>query len=125
MKGRVKMFNQDKGYGFILGDDKYDYFFHVSEVKSMDMPTSNSIVEFEESSSEKGRKAINIKVVQKFEQKPEFINLGKHRIKINKIKEYSVSKKSERECVYDPGFFSFEKAIFAMVDKEFYLYEVI
>ena len=30
MKGTVKMFNKEKGYGFIRGEDGKDYFFHYS-----------------------------------------------------------------------------------------------
>ena len=65
MQGRVKMFSQEKGYGFILGEDGYDYFCHISEIRSIDTPTVGSIVEFEASESERGKKAINITVVQK------------------------------------------------------------
>ena len=30
MKGTVKMFNKEKGYGFIHAEDGRDYFFHYS-----------------------------------------------------------------------------------------------
>ena len=33
MLGKVKRFNPVKGYGFITGDDKKDYFFHYSELQ--------------------------------------------------------------------------------------------
>lgn len=119
MKGRVKIFKDDKGYGFILGEDGYDYFCHISEIRSMDMPTTNSVVEFEPSSLEKGRKAVNVNVIQRFEQRPEFINLGHYRIKTSKIKEYNTSKRTTKECVYRGGLF--ERAIYADIDR-FYLY---
>ena len=34
MKGSVVRKINEKGYGFILGEDKVDYFFHVSDLKN-------------------------------------------------------------------------------------------
>lgn len=34
MQGRVKWFNDAKGYGFISGEDGKDYFAHFSEIQS-------------------------------------------------------------------------------------------
>ena len=33
MKGTVKWFVSQKGYGFIRGEDKKDYFFHYSQIR--------------------------------------------------------------------------------------------
>ncbi|MDD4123738.1 MAG: cold shock domain-containing protein, partial [Bacilli bacterium] len=33
MKGTVKMFNKEKGFGFIKCEDGKDVFFHYSELK--------------------------------------------------------------------------------------------
>lgn len=33
MEGRVKWFDDRKGYGFILGEDGKDYFVHMSEIR--------------------------------------------------------------------------------------------
>ena len=33
MQGRVKWFNDAKGYGFIAGEDGKDYFAHFSEIQ--------------------------------------------------------------------------------------------
>ena len=38
MNRRIKMYQANKGYGFIIGEDSNDYFFHVSQVKSVDSP---------------------------------------------------------------------------------------
>ena len=32
MKGKVKMFNKEKGYGFIRAEDGKDVFFHHSSI---------------------------------------------------------------------------------------------
>lgn len=33
MRGKVKWFNAQKGYGFIVGDDGLEYFAHYSNIK--------------------------------------------------------------------------------------------
>ena len=40
MKGTVKMFNKEKGYGFIRGEDGKDYFFHYSVLVMDDFKTA-------------------------------------------------------------------------------------
>ena len=36
MKGSVKMFNKEKGFGFIRAEDNQDYFVHYSSIISED-----------------------------------------------------------------------------------------
>ena len=66
MKGKVKNFNKEKGYGFIKCDDGNDVFFHYSELKMEGFKTvdSNQVVEFEVIETEKGKRAVNITVVE-------------------------------------------------------------
>jgi len=46
--GKIKMFNDDKGFGFIRPDDgTNDLFFHVSAVREGDEITVGKIVAFE------------------------------------------------------------------------------
>lgn len=99
MLGRVKIYYEDKKFGFIIGEDNYEYFFHITNVNSVDLPTSNSIVEFEPTVAERGKKAINVKVTQKYEQRPQYINIGKYRIKISTIKSYSTGQDTEKHYV--------------------------
>lgn len=49
MKGKVKYFSKEKGYGFILGEDKKDYFFHYSQLdlEGFKLVNANDEVEFE------------------------------------------------------------------------------
>ena len=64
MKGKVKFFDENRGFGFILGDDNRDYFVHYSDLK-MDGRRSlldGEIVEFEPSENEKGLLAKNITI---------------------------------------------------------------
>ena len=62
MKGKVKMFNQEKGYGFIKNEDGQDIFFHFSQLVMEGFKTieNDSDVEFESVETERGPQAQNI-----------------------------------------------------------------
>ena len=66
MKGKVKNFNKEKGYGFIKTEDGKDVFFHYSELKMEGFKTvnANQEVEFEVIETEKGQRAVNITIVE-------------------------------------------------------------
>ena len=64
MKGRVKWFNDQKGYGFITPEDgSPDVFVHHSGIQIQGFKTlaENQLVEFDTVSSDKGPKAANVK----------------------------------------------------------------
>lgn len=65
MKGTVKMFNKEKGYGFIRGEDGKDYFFHYSVLVMDDYKTAEKgeAVEFEVQESDRGLRAKDVKKV--------------------------------------------------------------
>lgn len=62
MKGKVKWFNAEKGYGFISGEDGKDIFVHYSQInqdgyKSLD---EGQAVEFDAVEIDKGSQAHNV-----------------------------------------------------------------
>ena len=65
MLGKVKNFNNEKGYGFIKTENGKDLFFHYSELQMEGYKTVNSgaNVEFEVIETEKGLRAVNIKII--------------------------------------------------------------
>ena len=62
MKGKVKMFNKEKGYGFIRTEDGKDVFFHHSSILMDGYKTAETgePVEFEVEDSDRGPRAKNI-----------------------------------------------------------------
>ena len=64
MNGKIKNTFPDKGYGFIRGEDKKDYFFHYSELKQgLDIKTlkQDDPVTFDgDGNYHKGARAIDI-----------------------------------------------------------------
>lgn len=62
MKGTVKWFNGEKGFGFITGEDGKDAFCHFSQIQKEGFKTLNEgqAVEFDVIESEKGPQAENV-----------------------------------------------------------------
>ena len=63
--GRIKWFNNEKGYGFIELENSEDIFVHYSAIKQDGYKTlsEGQIVEYELIKTEKGLQAINVKEV--------------------------------------------------------------
>ena len=62
--GRVKWFNNAKGYGFIEQEDGEDVFVHFSAVQNEGFKSlnENDVVEFEVVQGQKGLQAQNVTV---------------------------------------------------------------
>lgn len=65
MTGKVKMFNKEKGFGFITTDEGKDVFFHYSAIIFDGYKTAEAgeAVEFDVEEAERGSRAINIKKI--------------------------------------------------------------
>jgi CspA family cold shock protein len=62
-EGRVKWFNEQKGYGFISRDDGDDVFVHYSEIVADGFTTltENKEVSFDLKEGPKGLQAVNVR----------------------------------------------------------------
>ena len=66
VRGTVKWFNGEKGYGFIAQESGQDLFVHYSEIQSSGFRTLNEgdTVEFEVTDGKKGKQASAVVVVE-------------------------------------------------------------
>ena len=64
-RGKVKWFNDEKGFGFIEREGKRDIFCHFQNIIMNGHKTlvAGEEVEFEVEQTQKGENAINIKVI--------------------------------------------------------------
>ncbi len=62
MKGTVKWFNSEKGYGFITSEDGQDIFVHYSAISAEGFKSLNEgdEVEFEVTEGDRGPQASNV-----------------------------------------------------------------
>ncbi|MBT4651740.1 cold shock domain-containing protein [Candidatus Woesearchaeota archaeon] len=60
MNGKVKFFNQAKGFGFIAADDGNEYFVHQSDIGEGVVLRENDSVTFEVAEGDRGPKAISV-----------------------------------------------------------------
>ena len=59
MKGKMKFFNEMKGFGFVSGEDGKDYFVHSTGVIGGPL-TKDDQVTFEVEQGDKGPKAVKV-----------------------------------------------------------------
>ena len=63
MEGTVKWFNEQKGFGFINGEDGTDYFVHHTSIEDGKYIGENDRVSFETKETERGMQAQNVLVL--------------------------------------------------------------
>lgn len=59
MKGKVKFFNRDKGFGFIAAEDGKEVFVHMSALEEGTTLNEGDEVTFEVEQGDKGKKSNN------------------------------------------------------------------
>lgn len=64
MRGKVKFFDDEKGYGFITSQNE-DYFVHYSKIAMPGYKTleAGQVVEFSPEVTKKGKMAVDVKVI--------------------------------------------------------------
>ena len=62
MRGKVKFFDKQKGWGYVTSDEGTDYFVHFSGIngKGFKSLESSEIVTFDLEETERGMKAVNV-----------------------------------------------------------------
>lgn len=63
MKGKVKMFNEARSFGFITGDDGKDVYVHITAIEGGVALAVGDAVEYEVEASERGARAKNVKKI--------------------------------------------------------------
>ncbi len=113
MKGNITYIKKHNGYGFIVGNDKIDYFFHYSQLINckIDSLYEGDLVEFE-----------NIKKGDKFQA----ISIYKTYKKIDELNRTNSMKKQKTTAGINPMFkgdhFSVEeRKIISVLSKTFYI----
>jgi cold shock CspA family protein len=75
LTGKIKWFNNTKGFGFIsyyntIEFEYVDFFVHISEIRASMPPKVGDLVSFEPTRNEKGPKAINVKLERPAQRAP-------------------------------------------------------
>jgi cold shock CspA family protein len=70
LKGTVKWFSRDKGFGFLVGADGQDRHFTVAAIKGTDLPGDGDSVEYTAAQGRKGPAATNVRLVARAAKDP-------------------------------------------------------
>jgi CspA family cold shock protein len=63
MKGKVKMFNSARGFGFITGDDGKDVYVHSTAIVGGATLVAGDSVEYEVEAGDRGPRAKNVRKI--------------------------------------------------------------
>lgn len=68
MKGTVKFFKEDRGFGFIVGEDRTETFVHVTGIADTEdtlILTRGMEIEYDIEEGRKGPIAVNVRIISK------------------------------------------------------------
>ncbi len=71
MEGKVKFFNEEKGFGFIEPQEGKDVFVHISKVEGNQNLADDQRVSFEVQDGERGPMAVDVKILADEEESEE------------------------------------------------------
>jgi CspA family cold shock protein len=71
MEGKVKFFNEEKGFGFIEPQEGKDVFVHISKIEGNQNLQDNQRVSFEVQDGERGPMAVDVKILADEEESSE------------------------------------------------------
>ncbi len=63
MKGKVKMFNAARGFGFITGEDGKDVYVHSTAIQGATSLAVGDSVEYDVEQGERGPRAKNVRKI--------------------------------------------------------------
>jgi len=63
MNGKIKFFNESKGFGFIISEDNDEYFMHITGINDGATLSENDEVSFDTEEGDRGIKAVNISLI--------------------------------------------------------------
>jgi CspA family cold shock protein len=64
-EGKVKFFNKEKGYGFLVGPNNSEVFFHITEVQNNEVLDCKDAVTYYVKEGRKGPVAYSVTLVKK------------------------------------------------------------
>lgn len=62
MKGKVKWFSADKGYGYLIAEDGTEHYFNVRHIQGSDLPRNGDEVAFEPAPGKRGPIAKQVQI---------------------------------------------------------------
>lgn len=102
MKGTVKWFSAQKGYGYILSNNNEEHYFNIQAVHGEQLPEAGDIVEF---TAYQGNKSLNAKhihvLTDKISATQNAVHDTSHKIKEPKVRCLSCNRKMVPMVVYE------------------------
>lgn len=87
IEGKVKLYQSDKGFGFILIPNSQDIFFHHTAVKNGIVLDKGDVVQFTVGQGKKGPMAVDIELLRKasFDQRTQRRSNNRDREQVNEF----------------------------------------